>query len=799
MVPSKYDKPEIAPKEEVKKGPPPKKNAPARKQTTKTPVSDVEMKAAPEEEEKQPNNFRSNTENDDFMGESAGGMISSPPIKQKNVPKKAVASFSTDADGDTVMAETKEPPKKDLPPKKAAPSRPKTGAPSTKNVAPKKEDAKEEEDTGAMTKDEVEATIGQAIPSDVTAGLDQAAWKEKVESLQKLAEWINGNLADATKISEPIIRFVKIKLKDWKESNFNVFKEAFITLNVLVSQLTVLPKRCANVIIPAAAEKLADAKISEASSILLISLAELVTPGFVAKQVIKHGSNSKSPNVIKESSGFVKKIIEEFGVVGIPIKEVIDFCKEAASHTNPNVRSSATELIKMLYMHVGEPIKAFLNDIKESTLKVIESELEKVKPLAKNEKGAAKRALRGEAAEEMKGANNGGDVDILPRTDIKNQLTAKLIKTMSDGEWKNRKVAVESLEGILSGAAFRIQPVGLNELMGQLKNRLSDPNKSVLKSYLILVGKFAEAMGAGGKVYSKTILPALLENLTDKQNLVRNDAITAIKQWAEAIGGEIVINNSHALLQKDNPEARTEFLTWMIENKECIPKADLKPLVSSLICALQDKSPSIRALTEKVVGEVYPLVGHAAFIAATKDLKPAVVNSLKPVFEKFKNLVVAEAPPQQIQVTQEEQPKPQQKASSQALAPSALQKKNEQKTKVKEEVEKITLTTEEDKENQDVSMSDDVKTTPTKQKLPTSKISQKTVAPKGIKTLSTNTSVGNLAEHSQESAGSQLANKRPGSSMGRPSTGNFLFYTFRVLQGYHSPQYWEQREEIRAR
>jgi hypothetical protein len=52
----------------------------------------------------------------------------------------------------------------------------------------------------------------------------------------------------------------------------------------------------------------------------------------------------------------------------------------------------------MLYKHVGEPIKNFLKDIKESTMKLIEEEFSKVTPLKKGE--GPKRDLRGEAAAE---------------------------------------------------------------------------------------------------------------------------------------------------------------------------------------------------------------------------------------------------------------------------------------------------------------------------------------------------------------------------------------------------------------
>ena len=56
-------------------------------------------------------------------------------------------------------------------------------------------------------------------------------------------------------------------------------------------------------------------------------------------------------------------------------------------------------LFSIVYRHVGEAARNFLKDIKESTMKLIEEELSKVKPYAKGEY-QKKRNYRGEAARE---------------------------------------------------------------------------------------------------------------------------------------------------------------------------------------------------------------------------------------------------------------------------------------------------------------------------------------------------------------------------------------------------------------
>ena len=75
---------------------------------------------------------------------------------------------------------------------------------------------------------------------------------------------------------------------------------------------------------------------------------------------------------------------------------------------------------------MGESIRAFLNNIKDSTLKVLDEEFAKVTVLPK---GAFKgKAMKGEAAVEMANAPVASLDDVLPREDISKQLNAKLLK-----------------------------------------------------------------------------------------------------------------------------------------------------------------------------------------------------------------------------------------------------------------------------------------------------------------------------------------------------------------------------------
>ena len=84
----------------------------------------------------------------------------------------------------------------------------------------------------------------------------------------------------------------------------------------------------------------------------------------------------------------------------MPLKETIDYAIKAAASTSGPVRTSSLKLFATLYKHMGEAIKNYLGDVKESTRKTFEAEFEKVTPYKKGEFKSEKGALKGQTAEE---------------------------------------------------------------------------------------------------------------------------------------------------------------------------------------------------------------------------------------------------------------------------------------------------------------------------------------------------------------------------------------------------------------
>lgn len=182
--------------------------------------------------------------------------------------------------------------------------------------------------------------------------------------------------------------------------------------------------------------------------------------------MVKHGATAKSPKVLEELLSIIGDFLREFGPAGFPLKEAIEFGVKGCAHSNPKVRDSSIKMITTVYQFCGDPIRDFLKDVKDSTLKVIEDSFSKTE-LIDTKKFKSNRVVAGE---ENKPAAPVNLLDNLPRTDVSKELSnTKLIEKLSDKNWKVKKEAYDKIDAVLSGANYHIENKGLTTLMGALK------------------------------------------------------------------------------------------------------------------------------------------------------------------------------------------------------------------------------------------------------------------------------------------------------------------------------------------
>lgn len=114
------------------------------------------------------------------------------------------------------------------------------------------------------------------------------------------------------------------------------------------------------------------------------------------------------------------------------------------------MRTETINLLCIVYKHLGESIRTFLKDIKDSTLSLIESKFKEITPLPKGQ-FQSKREIRNEEVKQEVEETAGDDpMDSIPRADVSKELgNQKLISLINDDNWKQRKEAVDKMNDVL--------------------------------------------------------------------------------------------------------------------------------------------------------------------------------------------------------------------------------------------------------------------------------------------------------------------------------------------------------------
>jgi hypothetical protein len=180
------------------------------------------------------------------------------------------------------------------------------------------------EDTGpGVAKEDAEAIINEKVPASVVKQFEEAKWQDKKEAYTKLAEWLNEQ-EYSNENFEATFWFIKIKMKEWKEKNVNIVKAALQCISDIITASEGMSKRAGTIIIPFLSESVGDPKYKDTCKENLLSLSELVGPGFVAKHMCKNTSNAKAPNVLIENNAVLAALLEEFGTDGMPVQDMIN-------------------------------------------------------------------------------------------------------------------------------------------------------------------------------------------------------------------------------------------------------------------------------------------------------------------------------------------------------------------------------------------------------------------------------------------------------------------------------------------
>ena len=342
--------------------------------------------------------------------------------------------------------------------------------------------------------------------------------------------------------------------------------------------------------------------------------------------------------ILNEYSTLFIKLIEENDIKDLPISDIVKYCKLMAGNSNPQVRTSATNLICVLYKYMGEDLKPLLKDIKESTLKMIEAELEKVIIVDKKETNKNQRKI---IKKNSKTDNNiiiNGESNQITPIDISKKINPHL-KDLSEGKWSEKKEAVENIENILLEANNKILPLGLNDFFNLIKSKLSDGNKNYVKMLISLLNKFISALKKEFKPWTKMIALSLIPNLSDKNQSIRNECQQCFETWVNNIGIDSLVIYFPQFLKNENVESRIEIMKFIKKYKEYFSKSlaenIYKELIDGLLLCLQDRANNVRNEAEDVIILSLDYIDIDNYYKKIKDFKPVIEKDLKQILENI--------------------------------------------------------------------------------------------------------------------------------------------------------------------
>ena len=495
--------------------------------------------------------------------------------------------------------------------------------------------AKKEKDDPKF--DELKSLLGD----EICENLSSPKWEMKKHAFELINNFVVENEPYSYNVND-LFEFIKIKLKNFKETNFNIIREA---MNIYISMLRkrILTKDNLLLLLNNYYEKISDIKLKDniielintSTEEAIIDLSSLIS-NLIAKILKKN-----NVKILNEYATLFGKMVEDYDIKDLPVKELINYCKYMAGNSNPQVRTSATNLICTIYKYVGEDVKVLIKDIKESTLKIIEAELEKVvvieKKQTKKKKMVKNKSENGDVTVNKK--KSIGNLELVAPVDISKKLTSQLIKDLSEGKWIEKKEACETIEKILNDANMKILPIGLNDLFNVIKTKLSDGNKNLVKILISLVNKFIQALKKEFKPWTKMIALSLIPNLSDKNQMIRNECQLCFEKWVELVGIDTLVIYFPQYLKNDNVEIRIEIMKFIKKYNDKFPKniaeTVYKELIDSLLICLQDRSNNVRSEAEDIIQLSLSYVNIDNYYKKAADFKPAIAKDLKQILDNI--------------------------------------------------------------------------------------------------------------------------------------------------------------------
>ena len=449
-------------------------------------------------------------------------------------------------------------------------------------------------------------------------------WSERKEGFTIINNFFldDKNTEEIKNSYDYYFKYILMKNKFFNDKNIVVINESLLCIKTLIDKIKIFSKQYFRVIITLLTNKLNDKKLLAEISEIINKLIKNLSPMEVIPVFIKT-LKDKSIIILKEGIGIIKNIIDtdtniNNNIDDYPIQEIINFCIEIENNPNNMLRKASTQLLCSLYKILDKDIYNYLKNIKESTMKIINEEFNKISK-GENDKEEPINKDINEENECM---------------DISDKITEKMIKDLTDGKWTEKKKVIEQIEEIISEGNQNILSKGLNELYYAIKKNLSDGNKNIVKFTIILITKFISALSPGLnlKTFGNLILNDVISNFSETKNQIRDESIKCVNKLIDLIGIDYVIDFLPIHLKTKNLEMKNEILNILLQNKKSItnPK-ECKKIIIPLIDCLLDKNLNVRNVSKEIIQEIMKYVPSEYITNYINKLKPSYKEQINSI------------------------------------------------------------------------------------------------------------------------------------------------------------------------
>nr|XP_056713072.1 cytoskeleton-associated protein 5-like [Euleptes europaea] len=486
-----------------------------------------------------------------------------------------------------------------------------------------------------LSEESCELEAAAVLPASCLQHLDSSNWKERIsclEAFEKAVEKMEKNQVPC----QALVRLLD-KEPGWKETKLQVMQKK-LQIVTLIAQKGNFSKTSAKFVLENLVDKIGDVICGNDTKEALTAVAEACGLPWMAGRVTEAAFSQDSPRTHSETLNWLASAIQDFGFNGMEAKTFIHYIKYALAAAHPDVRASAFNLLGVMYLYVGAPLRAFFEDEKPLLLSQIDAEFEKMKGKSLPPPTRVRCKFCKDTANEQRG----GDAQLCRRTnavDLSKRFSTVLMLKMQDTSWKVRREGLEELSRILSEVKS-IQP-SIGDLPVALNNCLQDSNKAIVKQTLMVLQQLAMVMGPDIKYHIKTLGIPLIAIFRDSKSSVRALALKTVEAWAQQTGMKEWLDEEDlsAELKKEDSPQRQGILGWLAEKlpSPSSSSTDLVRCLPHLYSSLEDHHEE----TCKAAHEALPFfllhLGFEKMSEAAGKLKPASRDQVLLVLENTKS------------------------------------------------------------------------------------------------------------------------------------------------------------------